>query len=268
MNIALQLILNEPLALTSTMRCDANPGGFTTPNISLGSAGNHYIATFTESFLIGTNYTFTLFAAADILGNIAPELTFTDQYIQYQIAAPGDVILNEILPDPTPIVGLPDVEYIEIFNRSNKYIDGNDLLFKDGTSAGVRLTGVLLSPGDFVVVTGVSGVPNFPQGIKIAGIPSLPTLNNDGESLTLLNVNGTLIDEIGYDLDWYKDVVKSAGGWSLERINPDAPCSGALNWTSSTSPSGGTPGLVNAVYNNSPDIAQPYLVGASAPTNF
>jgi hypothetical protein len=63
-----------------------------------------------------------------------------------------------------------------------------------------------------------------------------------------LDTTGMLLDEIQYDLTWYHDDVKSKGGWSLERINPNHPCSDGNNWKASTHVDGGTPGEQNAVF--------------------
>jgi hypothetical protein len=253
------LTVNEPVTLTNTIRADANPGGLTTPNVAISIVPNSYIATFSSPFVIGTNYTIRLSSASDLLGNIADTLVFNSQYIQYQTPDAQDVIFNEIMPDPTPAVGLPEVEYVELFNRSTKYIRGEDLLFRDGTSAGVKLTGVLLLPGDKHVLVGVGAGGNLPQAIKYTEISGLPTLNNDGELLMLTNAAGVIIDQIDYKTTWYQDAVKSAGGWSLERINPDLPCSSAQNWSAGKDVRGGSPGIQNSIFSNSPDVTAPLV---------
>ncbi|MBL0314389.1 MAG: lamin tail domain-containing protein [Flavobacteriales bacterium] len=60
-------------------------------------------------------------------------------------------------------------------------------------------------------------------------------------------------------MSWYHDDSKADGGWSLERINPLAICSGAYNWWASTSESGGTAGSENSVFNTAPN-GNPYVI--------
>ncbi|MFN5736123.1 MAG: hypothetical protein ACK444_08770, partial [Flavobacteriales bacterium] len=66
---------------------------------------------------------------------------------------------------------------------------------------------------------------------------------------------------------WYKDAIKQDGGYSLELINPNDPCSDENNWTASTDATGGTPGQVNSVHDLTPDMQAPNLslLVASAP---
>jgi hypothetical protein len=47
-----------------------------------------------------------------------------DRYVDpSQPANHKDVIITEIFPDPSPVIGLPEAEFIEIFNRSDKIIN-------------------------------------------------------------------------------------------------------------------------------------------------
>jgi hypothetical protein len=81
-----------------------------------------------------------------------------------------------------------------------------------------------------------------------AGVTSFPSLNNAGDDVVLKDSNGNEIDKLTYTDDWYQDLIKKSGGYSLELINPNDPCSDASNWIASTSSSGGTPGFQNSVY--------------------
>ncbi len=76
------------------------------------------------------------------------------------------------------------------------------------------------------------------------------------------NSNNLTIDSISYNLDWYRDIDKQQGGWTLELIDPQNPCGEQDNWIASEDPAGGSPGRQNAVFANKPDLTPPLLVAA------
>ncbi|MDV7396131.1 hypothetical protein RZS08_32360, partial [Arthrospira platensis SPKY1] len=92
---------------------------------------------------------------------------------------------------------------------------------------------------------------------KAIGLPGFPALNNSGDHLVLRNASGSMIFQAAYSIDWYADAGKDDGGWSLELINPLAPCAGGDNWRASESLLGGTPGAENAVWKPEEDKAGP-----------
>ena len=47
--------------------------------------------------------------------------------------------------------------------------------------------------------------------------------------------------------------------YTIERINPNDPCTDIHDWSASSSISGGTPGPENAVYNPAPDVTAPEI---------
>src|SRR5690606_24472546 len=84
-------------------------------------------------------------------------------------------------------------------------------------------------------------------------------LLNGGTTLTLSAPGNVVIDQVIYSSTWYGDDVKDDGGWTLERINPFAPCSDATNWTASNDERGGTPGIQNSVFDDTPDTEAPVM---------
>jgi hypothetical protein len=71
---------------------------------------------------------------------------------------------------------------------------------------------------------------------------------------------GNILDKLTFKDSWYQDPLKKSGGYSLELINPNDPCSDANNWIASISSSGGTPGFQNSVFDISPDTAAPHVM--------
>ncbi len=166
------------------------------------------------------------------------------------------VVFNELLVDPSPSNGLPDAEYIELFNADTIpfELSGWKLV---NTSTEKTLPPFLLNPNEYVIICDANNTSWFPNSI---GITSLTALTNSGDSLTLLDFNNNVIDIVSYTDDWYNSSEKSEGGWSLEQINPSKICSGKLNWSASNNTTGGTPGIQNSIYNNTPDIEGPSLL--------
>ncbi len=177
----------------------------------------------------------------------------------------GDLIINEIFADPTPVVGLPEAEYIEIYNRSDKLIKLDGLTIEDFSGSAVVSNG-FLAPQSYLVLTNASSLFRF-EGIEnTVGINGFPSLGNNGD-LIKLSINEITIDSIQFERDWYGNTDMDDGGYSLELINPDASCSGPNNWTVSSSDAGGTPGLQNSVFSPLPDTISPLITTFSFTEN-
>jgi len=211
------------------------------------------------------NYTLTVNLIEDQNGNIGGEQTFSFTFFNIQPPAPGDVIISEIMADQTPQVGLPNAEYIELYNRSNKIIRLNQLSFSVGTSAQL-LPDFLLLPGAYVVVCDEDFVPEFTPFGTVVSVSSFPSLTNGGARLALSDQSGTLIFEVNYSSNWYADINKANGGWSLEMINLDEVeiynCPG--NWRASENSVGGTPGQQNSLFGSALEQTPPIPIRAFA----
>ncbi len=211
----------------------------------------------------GNNYTLFALNMEDLAGNdsISQSVNFT--YIIPENPSPGDVIINEFFADPTPIVGLPELEFVEIYNRSNKYFNLYKWKIGDASADGSLAQG-LLGPGEYRVLCASSSVISYPGSLSVT---SFPSLNNTGDNIVLKDSNGIILDQLSYTDDWYQSDIKKAGGYTLERINPILPCSSSTNWIASIDPVGGTPGVQNSVFSIVPDTDAPEIsqVLAEAP---
>ncbi len=198
-------------------------------------------------------YTIKVSNVSDCSGNLISANDSLQFVIGYQPSA-GDIIINEIFADPTPLIGLPDAEFVEIFNMSSKFLDLSNCNFSGATFP----SGTALPPNGYLILcsTGSGNLFSNFGNVAAMGGWSSTFLTNSGKDL-ILSYGSIIIDRAFYSMSWYKDNAKDEGGWSLERINPNHPCSGADNWKASLDVSGGTPGKINSVYNIAPDVKPP-----------
>ena len=171
---------------------------------------------------------------------------------------PGDIIINELLPEPF----VDGSEYIELYNRSEQELSLKDLCISTRKSDGSLNTRYpleaypqTLQAGDYLLLTkSIEGVENFyslPASLNWLEC-KLPVLSNTGSTVALYREEGEIIiDEVSYSPKWHAPTVKNKKGVALERKDPDKDSQNADNWTSAASSAGfGTPGLENSQYLN------------------
>ena len=210
-----------------------------------------------NNLINGNTYTLTTNNISDLAGNISGNQSVNFQYLIPDSAVKGDVIITEFFPDPSPVVGLPEVEFIEIYNASNKIFNLGGWKIGDASAEGT-ISSAWLLPGEYKVLTATANDSLYTM-TDAAGVTSFPSLNNTGDDVVLKDSFGNILDKLIYTDDWYQDPVKQSGGYTLELINPNDPCSDASNWIASISSSGGTPGFQNSVFDISPDITAPQV---------
>lgn len=215
---------------------------------------------FANNFPLAVESILNTSAVTDTAGNTMVASADTFLYYVPVVPQPGDVIFTEIYADFSPTIGLPAAEYVEIYNASAAIFNLADWTFSDGSSVTGDLQQDFLFPGEYLVICDIGELPLFSAIPNTMGIGPFPTLNNGGDALELRDANGTVIDQVTYDISWYNDASKDDGGWSLELINPLAFCSaGAANWTASINVTGGTPGAQNSVFNTATDLIAPEI---------
>lgn len=219
-------------------------------------------ATLASNLINGQSYVLQATNISDLSGNIGLNLNSNFQYLVSEVPVTGDIIINEFLCDPSPVIGLPEVEFVEIYNNSTKIFNLAGYQISDGSSTGTINNGWIL-PQEYKVLTATSNVVLFTSTTAF-GVTSFPSLNNAADSILIKDNTGLILDKLYYTDDWYQDGIKKLGGYSLELINPNDPCSDQNNWIASTNSIGGTPGNLNSVIDLSPDIEFPFITNLIA----
>jgi hypothetical protein len=216
-------------------------------NVEIVSA-DEYILTFPNDFQSGIENTLTVSSVADLSGNILEEAFENFTYFEVSAAEFNDVIITEIHPAPQDFTPVPNVEFLEIFNRSDKAFQLQNWTLQDASISGiVSFPAIILAPNSYTIVCNEQFVDLFSSFGSVIGVDGLPTLNDSGDDLILRDENGQLIFHITYSSTWYGDNIKADGGWSLEMKDTELPCLGQVNWSASNDVSGGTPGRENSI---------------------
>ena len=172
-------------------------------------------------------------------------------------ALPNDVVINEVLFDPTTT----GIDFVELYNRSNKIIDLKDLRIGSMDTLTSILTytekitedGYLLFPETYIVLSenGTTVKREF-QTINPKGfydIVDLPSMNIDDDVVTLSDKNAIVIDNLIYTSKMHFPLLVSTKGVSLERIDFNRPTNDKTNWNSASEAVGfATPAYKNSQY--------------------
>jgi hypothetical protein len=176
------------------------------------------------------------------------------------------VIITEFMADPEPAISLPEHEYIELFNRTDRRLLLKGIVLADARNNVVIPSGII-NPGERVLLTKTSAVEDLSNYGKTIGVPNWPSLNNAADEIMILDTGMQVIHHLDYTNYWYDNDEKKDGGWSLELIDEASFCSGDKVWSASISSLGGTPGSVNSNQFSLPDLSKPRITEAFALTN-
>jgi hypothetical protein len=178
-----------------------------------------------------------------------------------------DVVIDEIMADQTPQIGLPSNEWIELKNVSANPVNLQNWRIGDATGQSGPMPNFILQPDSFVIVCTGSAVAAMQAYGRVISVTSFPSLDNDGDQLYLKSNTGLTIHAVSYSLSWYQNAVKSDGGWTLEMIDTKNPCTDISNWKASTDARGGSPGIKNSVDAVNNDQSAPSIKNAYAIDN-
>jgi len=173
-----------------------------------------------------------------------------------------DVVIDEIMADPSPQISLPNNEWIELKNTTNQPINLQGWRIGDAGGQTGAMPDFTLEPDSFVIIcsnSAVAAMSVFGAAIAVTGFPSL---DNDGDQVFLIAANGGTVHAVAYSSSWYHNELKKEGGWTLEMVDTKAPCMGISNWKASTDRQGGSPGRINSIDGINDDQTGPSLKNA------
>jgi hypothetical protein len=226
--------------------------------------GNTIILTTQSPFMFNIPYSIALKNIKDCFGHIMADTIIR---VVNAAAQPLDIVFSELLIDPEPPVSLPQFEYIECYNRSERDINLKDWSICLGSST-IKLPDIVFSSKSYFIFTSKSAIGEFDKyGNVCYCLPSGSFLSNEAGTVLLKDNRSKLICNFFYNSDYFSDVIKKDGGWSLELVNTNNPCSDRDNWKFSINFTGGTPGESNSLTENNTNIEIPIIEGLSVPTD-
>ncbi|HMI77173.1 MAG TPA: lamin tail domain-containing protein, partial [Ferruginibacter sp.] len=184
--------------------------------------------------------------------------------INAQVANRYDIVIDELMADPTPQISLPNNEWIELRNTSATAFNLSGWRIGDATGQSGPMPSYVLLPDSFVIVCTASAVAPMSIYGPTISVTTFPSLDNTGDMIYLRSPQNRIIHSVSYADTWYRNELKKDGGWTLEMIDTKNPCSGFSNWKAGNDIRGGTPAKKNSVDATNADAAAPQLLRAFA----
>ncbi|MBP6230227.1 MAG: lamin tail domain-containing protein [Paludibacteraceae bacterium] len=178
----------------------------------------------------------------------------------------SDIVFNEIMANPTPPFGLPNEEYIELYNNTSERINLQDYTLQ-GFSRTCTFPLYIIEPYGYVVLCSQNAFSALEMYGNCLALDKFPTLTNAGGLLELRNAENTLLSWLNYSENWHTDSFKKNGGWSLECIDASNLIGDASNWNSSSSYQGGTPNSQNSIATQNSDNSELKTVNIGIESN-
>ena len=189
--------------------------------------------------------------ATDCAGNASGPLQ-SATFALPEAAVRGDVVVNEVLFNPR--VG--SVRFVEIINRSTKFIDLQGWQFMRGLVKG-SATATQLSSGPLVLgpsqllafTPDVANVQaQYPTShdpanlIEVSALPSFADL----DTVRLLDGRGGIMDQLPYSKSLHLSLLSTQEGVSLERVRTSGPSTGSNLHSAAGAVGYATPGRPNS----------------------
>lgn len=230
----------------------AAPGPAVTSAAPIGPDFRAVDLTLAAALLPSRPATLTVQMATDCAGNASGPL-LSAAFALPEAAVAGDVVINELLFNPR----VSAVRFVELLNRSNKFIDLQGFQFgnerADGTVDAAVLSAqpLVLEPGQLRAFSTSSAtlMREYPTGHDPANLTEttdFPTLSDTGGTVVLFDNIGRTLDRLTYDKSQHLSLLSTLDGVSLERIRASGPSLGSNFHSAAGAVGYATPGRANS----------------------
>lgn len=250
----LLLVFSEDLDPAFALNNDAYRIGGDRPNsVEPQPKSNQVLTTWAKDFFEGSTYEITIAGIFDLNGNSNDSQNFTFTYQKPESIRFKSIVINEVMPAPRAGNSLPNAEYVEIMNTSDKpiFIGGLQLA---NSRRQAQIPSYSLDSGEILILCSRTHVPLFTKHGRVIGLSNWPSLLNSGDKIRLLSASGEVLDSLNYTTASFGGSSFASGGYSLEIANPFLECYLPNNLKTSQAPERGTPGKQNSVFDPSPDL--------------
>lgn len=236
---------------------DSNPG-----QILLQNNNSQALLGFPVAFENGQQYTLKVKKAVDLSGNSAEDLSFSFAFDLGQGIGFKEIVINEVMPAPRAGNPIPNVEYVELYNTTDRsiYLGGMQLANSRRTTT---LPSAVLGPKSYLILCPRARISDLAPFGEVIGLTNWPTLLNSSDQVKLLDSQGEVLDSLNYTTASFGGSSFAQGGFSLEIANPYLSCYLPSNLRPSQHEKRGTPGKKNSVYESFPDLSKPRFVRSS-----
>lgn len=225
---------------------------------------NQFELRFIQSFKNDFEYDLIYNNIADQKGNqqkLPDSLKFKTSFSYYPVYS--DIIITEIMFDPEPSVGMPNAEFVEIYNRSSNRLNLEGISIADENSASGKIGLINILPGQYIILCANKDTNSFKSFGNVIGLSSMPSLNNDQDQITIQDKVGNELDVVNYESSWHTDKIKIDGGYSIELYELNNNCKAKSAWGSTQNPLGGSPGQMNSKVILEKDLTPPRILEAT-----
>ncbi|MDN3668727.1 lamin tail domain-containing protein [Echinicola jeungdonensis] len=212
-----------------------------------------------EKLISGKGYNLIVNGVEDLARNPIQDEEFFFQYTGPNSLDFKAIVINEIMPAPKKENPLPYAEYIEILNPGEDTLDLVGLHLANSKTE-VSIPNYKLPPQGYLILANQDDKSAFEPHGPTVGLTSWPRFVNSGDQVKLLQ-NKVCLDSLAYSEASFGSSSLADDGISLEVVNPYSPCNQSLKLRPSTDPKLGTPGRKNSVFDDTPDLVGPKLLG-------
>lgn len=157
------------------------------------------------------------------------------------------IIINEIMYHPLSTL---ECEWVELYNTTSSPINIKNWKISDFSTQSNPVTitanDYYINANDYLVIAKNNTIINAHRQIdslKVSYLSNLPTLNDDGDVVTVYNSSGSSVDQVPYKSSWGGNTARN----SLERISSSRPSADSTNWATSMDCEYSSPTRVNSL---------------------